>query len=575
MSYGLPSTRIACLYSVMPAAGEGAISDLEKCFTKAGYDVRARPNASLEDLRALPRNCSVFYFNTHGVFYGGSQKRRIFYALQTGTEYNGEPGYDDEIHAGLLDTAGGTDQNGHERTYITITNEFIRKYWHFADNSIVFINGCDAFDDNLGDDSIYRIILSKGCNASVYGGWTRANVSNCDFANLYLFDLLLGSDFPMARREYPPQRPFDLDTVLKKISSLGLADVLVNLEDGKQEHSILRIEPSGRGDFGILAPSIEYVNIDEEKKKLTLHGFFGTDQSKIRVFVRNGLQSSAAPSGFELTREPFSSEQVITCTGLPDSGDGSAGYLVAAAEYDDGRFIESNPVPITAWKGTFTYTLRLPDQGPDASIGRIDISAYLRGDIHRPRKVPGEVPRARPCIMGMVQDKTTPARYSSGSCYKDPKTGYSYEWHGDGTFPPAGEKPGGVAGIWGWHRYVINPANPKLFVGLCSGFEEAMVDITDKEGRKIATNLTAPINTVYLANELNSGSLLPLDFLQGSLTWEADALYEPNYDIPNPKKPLESPILYGFLSGDQKILIAKLSWETLKAQFAPDDTTYG
>ena len=54
----------------------------------------------------------------------------------------------------------------------------------------------------------------------------------------------------------------------------------------------------------------------------------------------------------------------LSARDLPDSGPGSAGYLVVVADYGGGTFVESNAIPITKWKGKITYTERLPGQDP-------------------------------------------------------------------------------------------------------------------------------------------------------------------------------------------------------------------
>lgn len=570
MFCGLPKTGIVCLYSVVPAGGETELAELAKCFRNAGYDVREKPNATLDDLRSIPEDCSVFYFNTHGIYSTDkATNQKVFFALQTGTVYNPAVHGDDPDSA-LLGRADGTDVTGKTEKYLTISYKFIRKHWRFSDNSFVFINGCDAFCDAKGSDSIWRILINE-CNASVMAGWTLANVSNCASTNLYLFDRLLGSNFPMARQEFPPQRPFELDAVVHKLASLGMTDVLVNLEDGKQEHSLLRIEQSGRGDFGILAPSIEEVTIDESEKRLSISGYFGRDQEKLRIFVRETSEKQVSGGGVELFCEKSEDPREMKCTGLRDSGPGSAGYLVVAADYGNGVLVESNPVPITAWTGNLDFALIVPDKNPQGTvIGSITGEVFMRGDIHRPRKLPGGDLERRTCAFMSVCNPEKQPQYSGSGEYVNPKDGYKYAWKGSGAMDLP-EK--GVFAIWGWHRHMTDADHPKLFVDTLTTEGQVLVDVWNEKGEPLITDLMSPVNSVYLGYAKNPMPFI-LDFLQGSLAWSENGRnYEGSYDIP--EKTVEGPLIYGIISAEDPVVLGRVHWTELKAKYAPDDSTPG
>ena len=588
MNYGLPGSGTVCLYSLTVdnlVGGSALLEEIRQYFSRTGYtSIVTRPSATIEDLKEIPPDCSVFFFNTHTLYGRDDQKRIVSKAFESNTEDTpaNRVTYAPEIKAGRIVTNcewvevdGRYIEKCKEGDKLWITPAFIQHYWRFCANSLVFIHSCYSFLDpilNLIIAPITGDSATSGCGATAYAGWTMGGIG--DLPVRYFFDRLLGANLlgvidstEQRYKEHPPQRPFDLEHVLTDMGKQGLLEAW-DRDDNCTTN--LRVARNSAGDLGILAPSIEYVGIDETEKTVTLHGFFGRDQSKIRVFVQETLQVPAGLNGYELTRESSSDEKTIVCNGMPESGDGSAGYLVAVADYGSAGAAASNAVPITLWKGSLVYTQHLP--GSDkAVVGQITAEVALRGDIHRSRKLPGEVPGARPCVMGMILDAALPASYTSGSSYTDPETGMSYTWHGNGPLRNDTTSPGGKVGVWGWHRHSIEPTHPKLFVNMYTAFEEAMVDITDKEGRKIVTNQTAPINAAYLANERYPRSVFLLDFLNGSLVWEAGGLYERNYDIP--KKEIESPILYGFISGDQKILVGKLTWETMKAKFAPDEET--
>jgi len=571
MTYELPSTNVVCLYSVENAHDQEVTAELKTYFEKAeGYSIDYDPNVSIAKLKHLRPDCSVLFLNTHGI-----ADNNRYEALGSGTHNLNEIG-DANLRQELQqdmdhDLIYETSPSGH----IAITFELIRQNWRFPKNSFVFINGCMSFNDALQHVSLSAILMND-CHAGVVGGWTQYSTPTADSGITYLFDRLLGTnarrDDP--HREVPPQRPFDWVRIFQKMKDLGLDTAPILSEHGEETiPTQMRIEPNGVSDLGLLAPSIEYVEIDEVKKEVTLHGLFGTDQSKIRVFVRECQDGYVSEGDCELILDTSTNEQTIVCKGLPDSGTGSAGYIVVAADYENGKFVQSNAVPITAWKGKFTYTLRLPGQDPAGSgFGQITADVLLRGDIHRSRKKPGEATQSRFSAFKNVKDPGTPAKFTSGGSYTGGDNGLTYEWHGSGTVALDNKAPGGRIGIAGWHRHSIDPAHLKLIVLMTTGEGEALLDVTDKDGKKIITDMMSPINSLYLAEE--KAVDVPNDFLQKSVTWaEADGKYETCYDIP--AKPVTSLIVYGPISTKEKIITAELKWELLKAKYAPDEQTPG
>ncbi|MCK9580020.1 MAG: hypothetical protein M0Q92_06165 [Methanoregula sp.] len=574
MRCGLSSTNVVCLYSI-PEFSEGII-ELKKYFEEQkGFTISEFcTNASVGDLAKVPR-CSVFCFATHA---GRTRDGRYF--LVTGTADTPEnirecdalydiPDPDNPVCADydhwVTSRTGLLVATASNR--IAVSEKFIAKYWRFEPNSLVWIQACNSMNK---ENASFRRIIQDICGAGAFAGWTEDCTGyDSDLAMEYVFDRLLGVNIN-PHGETPPQRPFTWDTVLTDLKNRKFNPVRYPDLDIWSE---LCIEAGDNGDFGLLAPSIEYADINENDKEVTLHGYFGTDQSKIRVFVRDCRKRGDPGIEYELIRNSSTDARTIVCKGLPDSGTGSAGYLVAVADYGNGKFVESNPVPITSWKGKFTYTMRLPGEDSDSGMGQITIDVVLRGEIHRPRKIPGGDLLSRACIFNFVQDKSNTAQFTSNGSYTDRDSGYSYKWYGSGKLSPGDEGSGGRAGIFGWHRHISDPAHPKLFVNMFTGFEEARVDIRDQEGREIITKLTSPINVAYLASEKNRTTPFFLDFLQGSLTWNEGGLYAPSYDIP--EKTITGPIMFGLISSTRKILTAELTWETLKAEYAPDDETPG
>jgi len=284
MTYELLSTNVVCLYSVENAVDPEVTNEIYQYFEmKRGYTIDYDPNVSIAKLKHLRPDCSVLFLNTHGV-----EDEKIFEALGSGThnlseisDVNLRKELQQDMDNNLIYETG----SGH----LAITFELIRQNWRFPKNSFVFINGCMSFNDALQKGSLSSI-LKGDCHAGVVGGWTQYSTPTADFGITYLFDRLLGTnarcDDP--HLEVPPQRPFDWVSIFQKMKNLGLDTAPILSEHGENTTPTqMRIEPNGISSIGLFAPSIEYVEIDETEKVVSLFGMFGSDKSRIRVFIRN------------------------------------------------------------------------------------------------------------------------------------------------------------------------------------------------------------------------------------------------------------------------------------------------
>lgn len=564
MAYELPSTNVVCLYSVENAVDPEVTGEIYQYFkTKGGYSIDYDPNVSIAKLKHLRPDCSVLFLNTHGVH----DNNNLYEALGSGTHTLSEIS-DDKLRQELQQDM---DHNLIYETgshHLAITFELIRQNWRFPKNSFVFINGCMSFIDALQNGRLSSI-LKEDCHAGVVGGWTQYSTPTADFGITYLFDRLLGTnarrDDP--HREEPSQRPFDWVSIFQRMKDLGLDMAPILSEHGEKTiPTQMRIEPNGIGEFGLLAPSIEFVQFDEKEKTAELKGFFGSGNPPIRVFVRESQDRASSDPGYELTCDPPDGSGILRCTGLPDDGPGSAGYLVAAADYGDGRFVESNPVPITAWKGKITLTFSVPGETSESEIGQIDTEVFLRGDIHWARNKPGEVPKPRYAAFEMVRDTNLPQFRSGGKYTSGEPDHYTYTWHGSGPLQKGESNgSGGFVDFLGLYQFPADPKHPKLMFLMLTGFEEAVVDVVDKDENEVVSNCTSPINIMYLANELHPPDPFITDFLQDSRpTWD------PSFDIP--AQCISHLIDYPIING-AKVVTAKLEWTGLEAKYAPDDQT--
>ena len=102
-----------------------------------------------------------------------------------------------------------------------ITGDFVKTYWHFAPDSIVFLNACwSAYTtDPQGPQDFIDACWSAG--AGVYFGWSqKANSGTCFTAVRYFVDRLMGANRFM--KENPDQRGFPWELVYDDMKSHGL-----------------------------------------------------------------------------------------------------------------------------------------------------------------------------------------------------------------------------------------------------------------------------------------------------------------------------------------------------------------
>lgn len=299
-----------------------------------------------------------------------------------------------------------------------VTSEFAREYWSFNRDSFVMLNACQSAKQPVAT-AIQDAVKGKG--ASVVAGWSSSVDNACaDKAARFLFDRLIGANSDPSAKKTPPVRPFDFRSIESEMSSmkpplnicnqgtdLEVTEGLAHLEFGTN---------APKGDFGILTPSIKNMLVREgdgnriPQGTLTIEGTFGTKQGAVSV------------GGTPVTVSQWSDSE-ITC----DLSDPTlAGDVVVEVE---GR--KSNPVPLTEWHGTFTFTKK--DGGRTT---KFTFKLHMRADIHSYReKSGGEVikPSMKPLAIDWYKMQYI-AKDSSAS-YECTGSGSSGTWAGGASIP--------------------------------------------------------------------------------------------------------------------------------------------
>ena len=173
---------------------------------------------------------------------------------------------------------------------------FVDTYMNFGTDSLVWVNACQSH--NALSAPFVQACINAG--AGLYVGWNkRVNTDECIECGTFVLDRLLGSN-TTSPWENPPQRPFDYVEVWQNMAAQGLPSGLVY---------------TAGGNFGLLAPTIAYVLINEFDDEAHLFGTFGNPASSEREVLIGGAQ---------VTVKSWAPDKVV-CD-LPQTGAGSSGF---------------------------------------------------------------------------------------------------------------------------------------------------------------------------------------------------------------------------------------------------------
>jgi hypothetical protein len=237
-----------------------------------------------------------------------------------------------------------------------ITGEFVGTYMKFSDDSLAFIDACSSSNPDLEQG------LRKA-NISVFFGWS-APVAPLDRPN-YFFDRMLGINgaYEGFEKPEPPNRPFDLASVMKMMDAAGSSSVV------SSKGSVAKLDGwRVRGSFMILRPTIERLVVHEDDNELEILGMFGSEEGKVTIDAKDVLVKE------------WKSEKIRVSLPGADEWGGSGDVVVEVRDH------ESNTVPLTLWHVKFTYT-----EGPEQTINayqRLYLDIYWRADVHRYRDYP-------------------------------------------------------------------------------------------------------------------------------------------------------------------------------------------
>jgi hypothetical protein len=325
------------------------------------YQVQ-RLDPTLENLSTLA-GAGVVYYCTHGGWYYRHTDHERSFVLWTTTpaprkESEYTPQQKAWYDAGMIEPMQAMYGWDHgtpiEYRRWAITEQFIQKYWKLDRNSIVVFDACQSADYTLAR------VMKNVCSA--YLGWD--NNINLAKPSLYLFDRLLGANSYLP--EDPKQRPFDLEAVLDDMAKQKL--------DRNGDFAKLQYSRGNLGNFGLLAPTIRNMTVDEQGKTLKIYGEFGDEP---------GSGGIVSVGGTVMNSRTWTPDE-IDIKKLPDTASGDV--------YVQVRNHKSNVARLTDWRGQIRYYWN--NDGSEQVTGTIDL--HVRADVRAYRSEPHVDPTTHP-----------------------------------------------------------------------------------------------------------------------------------------------------------------------------------
>lgn len=384
---------VARLVNAMGAGFVNEATAIQPAVAKLGYSI-GPSGATLEALTNLG-SPAFFYLSAHGTTgdipvldssgkmvkdSAGEVVMVSDYGVSTTTEATKDAiaARMGDFEAGLLlagtvyeDTVGG---KAVYKDRFMVTSRWVTKNWRFAKNSLVWISACSS--TSAGAAPFRSACIAKG--AGLYVGWTDTTAGpDAAAASKFVVDRLLGANV-LAPKESPAQRSFPYDQVWTELRGRGLdqskvrSQVTSAIIPGRV--ALLQYTPGPGTTFGLLAPSIHHLLIDEYAGELHLMGSFGTPPANERAVLVDGL---------EMTARTWEATQIV-CP-IPRSGQGSKGEVKVSVRGHD-----SNVRRITSWD--LSVDFEYADQTRPGLKLTGPYLLHFRGDIGEYRDAPGQAP---------------------------------------------------------------------------------------------------------------------------------------------------------------------------------------
>jgi hypothetical protein len=406
---------------------DGSLGTIQPALQKKGY-TPSRLRGTVAEFLSI-KNVSVLFISSHG----GTQTTKsgkLSYVVMTNEKVAPFDPLDANANslkalyrADELTMAGVRvrDTNGVQisvpGSYWSVTDVFVKNNWSFTGNSLVVLDTCELFKDNVltaaADKVVYQNFRAAltGAGAAVLVGWD-GQVSPGFASNVMqlFFDRVLGAN--AYQPESPLQRPFSFKDVHDWLVSSG--------KHHETAGGALMLQGSGQ-----LVPTIQRALVytpaagaqHAGKWILELSGEFNTEAGIVTV------------NNIERPWLSWTDHNIIV--ELPASMDspGSSGDVVVEV-----RQHRSNALPLTQWTGT----VRQAQLGTDiGSVASVDITCPVRAtvDVHFNRETPGVTPKM---ISSLFFEVVAPCAYTLSGSWSETISGETnnYVLSGSGNVSP-------------------------------------------------------------------------------------------------------------------------------------------
>ncbi len=274
----LPQSDNARLIYSLSDKSSDPTPEIYEWLHSSGYVLLPPQEGTLEQLATIGGE-GVLFWMTHGGACSGSLYCLFSTTKRTETlDLSYKP---DLLDNNIAECFVQEDSDPH----YCITTNYIQAHWgRFSQNSFVFLNSCGTLRQLTTDPNspevqaaLQLIATLFGQGASVVAGWTGftdfgTSIQSAPRAARFVFDRLLGMNALSGNlAETPNQRPFpwiqvQLDMPKHRVGHSPLGGDLLFFVNRDQ---------AGDG-FGLLAPSIEKITVEESEQDVLVSGFFGT-----------------------------------------------------------------------------------------------------------------------------------------------------------------------------------------------------------------------------------------------------------------------------------------------------------
>jgi hypothetical protein len=392
------------------------LTTLQSIVNTHNYVLRNK-DATLDNFRGLT-NISAMYLSTHGgEAKSGAGPDRVFnFVMLTTTPVNAANEVAGTLHDDLvsgrvgysLDPVDAARPN--PKWKYGITPAFVTANWSFNSVSMLYAAVCES-----GDATDFQNAC-KGKKLDTYIGWSgdvRGDVG--EFAGEILLDRMMGANkFEAADK---PRRAYTIADALSEVTREN-AD---HYQDGPPPQGsgmLATLKPISFGNqFGVLAPSIKFIVMDEKNSLMRILGQFGADPGESNRDVKINGNSYGA----KITS--WSTNMILVKVPASQTDPDFAGKINVVV-----RNQESNTVDMTKITGKLTYTQK--------SLGSlqtaITIDFYIRADLQKIRTHVNDDP-TRP-DQNIVSIQTSKCTITNSGVFNDPTTGETVTWNG--TYTP-------------------------------------------------------------------------------------------------------------------------------------------